>query len=60
MGYLLIVDDITGRRILIIQGSGMKNYIAVEDDTPATIPFRSVPRVIRNWMKSVRNDNPCS
>ena len=58
INYLSIIDDITGRRLIIIEHPSIKKSLVIEDEIPVEVPNCSVSKLLKSWMKSVRRDNP--
>lgn len=57
MEYIAITDDITGRRIILITTSD-KKCLVMEDDAPVELYLRPALRAVKDWMRSIKGDNP--
>ena len=54
-----VTDCISGRAILVIEFRDTEHTVLViEDNVPQLVKPRAIGKVIRNWMKLAKQDNP--
>ena len=59
MDYMSVTDCISGRAILVIEFRDTEHTVLViEDNVPQLVKPRAIGKVIRNWMKLAKQDNP--